>query len=182
MKYLGKTLCLLCVTIAPPSRAEILEKKQIDLRSFEISTATTLLSCDLVTWRRTSEARSFLVELNKPTKFGPMHCVYDLTIDMTPCSVDGEWSLSYPTGDASIASSAPSMSSAYEHMGGKFHSYLGPLEFKATAIFGEGFDAEISMDKFDFDLFIDRRTGKGDLIQYGTEGTNIECQYIDRMF
>ena len=179
MKY---AFAVLFMSMALPIRAEILKKTEIDLGSFQLSGATVLLSCDLVTWRRTSEARSFMVELNKPSKFGPLNCVYDLTIDMTPCSIDGDWSLSYPTGDASIASSAPSMSEAHEHRGGKFHSYLGPMEFRATALFGEGLDPEISMDKFDFDLSIDRQTGKGNLIQYGEIGTEIECQVVDRMF
>ena len=74
------------------------------------------------------------------------------------------------------------MSEAYEHMGGKFHSYLGPMEFRATARFGEGLDPEISMDKFDFDRSINRQTGKGNLIQYGEIGTEMNCQVVDRMF
>jgi hypothetical protein len=135
-----------------------------------------------VALRGTDEAKSFLVELNKPSTYGLMHCVYDLTVDMTPCSLDGNWSLSYPTGDASIASINPTMSEAYEHFGGKFYSGLAPLEFRAKAHFGEGFDPVLSEEGYGFDLRIDRRTGKGGLIQRGALSAEIECHNVNRKF
>lgn len=172
---------MLCCATTPAS-AQNQNPTGAELETSERYSANILLECDLVALRGTDEAKSFLVELNKPSTYGLMHCVYDLTVDMTPCSLDGNWSLSYPTGDASIASINPTMSEAYEHFGGKFYSGLAPLEFRAKAHFGEGLDPVLTEEGYDLDLKIDRRTGKGSLIQRGELGAEVECHNVDRKF
>lgn len=182
MKHPAKLIALMLCCASMPASAQNQNPTGTELEASQHSSTNILFECDLIALRGTDEAKSFLVELNKPSTYGLMHCVYDLTVDMTPCSLDGNWSLSYPTGDASIASINPTMSEAYEHFGGKFYSGLAPLEFRATALFGEGLDPVLSEEGYDFDLTIDRRTGMGSLIQRGALGAEVECHSVDRTF
>lgn len=98
---------------------------------------STLLKCS------GADGSEFFIDLFSQTSFGPMHCIEGLDLaDMTPCSPDDGWGLSYPTGTAQIATATQSWKTAYDHFGGKFTASLRSDEFIASAMFGEGLDFE----------------------------------------
>ena len=88
------------------------------------SLISTLLSC-----QGEVDDKEYLVELNVPTEHGPMNCVWGLVGDMTPCSANRQWSLSYPTGTAGLAETQATWPEAHDHIGGKFWTNLRPLMF-----------------------------------------------------
>lgn len=134
------------------------------------SLMSTLISCQ-------SEASDdeYLVELNVPTEYGLMNCVWGLVGDMTPCSANRQWSLSYPTGTAGLAETRATWPEAHDHTGGKFWTNLGPLMFEAKAGFGEGLPQEVM-------LSVDRTTGVGHLNINSRSSETILCQVVERRF
>lgn len=134
------------------------------------SLTSTLLSC-----QGEVDDKEFLVELNVPTEHGLMNCVWGLVGDMTPCSANRQWSLSYPTGTAGLAETQATWPEAHDHIGGKFWTNLGPLMFEAKAGFGEGLPQEIM-------LSVDRTTGVGHLNINSHSSENILCQVVERRF
>ena len=134
------------------------------------SLMSTLISC-----KSETNDDEYLVELNVPTEYGLLNCVWGLVGDMTPCSANRQWSLSYPTGTAGLAETQATWPEAHDHIGGKFWTNLGPLMFEAKAGFGEGLPQEIM-------LSVDRTTGVGHLNINSHSGENILCQVVERRF
>ncbi|NVJ64476.1 MAG: hypothetical protein HWD84_09650 [Flavobacteriaceae bacterium] len=99
----------------------------------------------------------FHINFFKPSELGPMHCISGLPIaDMTLCSPNGAWGLSYPTGTAGLSETTSSCLIAKEHFGGKFASHLGADNFVAQVTFGEGIEVEPRSVSQDMKLSLNR--------------------------
>ncbi|ETD90667.1 hypothetical protein ACTTAL_10480 [Rhodobacter capsulatus] len=139
--------------------------------------ANVLLGC------RSATGEDFLIELFRPTQFGPLHCVDGLMIvDMTPCAPDAGWGLSYPTGRASLREVTQMWAIAHRHGGGKFSATLGPDKFVATASFGEGLEADFSKGSYDMTLELDRTTGDGAYTSGALGRVAFHCEIRSRKF
>lgn len=126
---------------------------------------------------------TFQIVLFKPSDFGPIHCIHGLPIaDMTSCSPDGGWGLSYPTGTAGLSETTSSWAIAYEHFGGKFASHLSPDEFVAQATFGLGIEVEPRNGSQDMKLSLNRLTGEGVLLLGSDQPQEFSCEVVERKF
>lgn len=132
--------------------------------------AAVLLVCQAMT-----ETTEYLIELDKPTNLGMMNCVWGLVDDLTPCSINGHWALSYPTGSAGIATATPTWREAYDHTGGKFWTNLKPLAFEVKVGFGEGLPQDVAVS-------IDRTSGSGQVSTISDNVEDIQCQVVERLF
>lgn len=136
-----------------------------------------LLTC------QSEDDENFTIELFSRTSFGPMHCIKGLLIvDMTPCAPDGGWGLSYPTGRANISETTQLWAIAARHFGGKFTATLGPEEFSATAVWGNGLEPNLENGSYDMTLKLNRINGLGEYIS-GELGTKrFACEEAKRKF
>lgn len=132
---------------------------------------------------RDEKGEDFTIELFRPSPAGPLHCVSGLLIpDMTPCAPDQGWGLSYPTGAANLASVTTLWAEADRHYGGKFTATLGPKEFSARSMFGEGLEPDTGPDSYDISLTLDRTTGKGSYESGALGRVTFSCDVLERKF
>lgn len=132
---------------------------------------------------KSEKGEDFTIELFSPSPAGPLHCVSGLLIpDMTPCAPDQGWGLSYPTGAANLASVTTLWAEADRHYGGKFTATLGPMEFSARSVFGEGLEPDTGPDSYDISLTLDRTTGKGSYESGALGRVSFSCEVLERKF
>lgn len=125
----------------------------------------------------------FSIELFRPTEWGAMHCVSGLLIaDMTPCGPDGGWGLSAGTGLAPITEVTSNWQVAGAHYAGKFSAHLGPVEFRATAMHGQGIEPDLSDDSYDMTITLNRLTGLGSYASGALGEVPFDCVVAERKF
>lgn len=100
----------------------------------------------------------------------------DFISDMTPCSADGSWSLSYPTGTAAISSIVDRWQDWADHMGG-----VTFFRLSADSYYFDGGFKGSEDDTYDqWSFTVDRTSGKGFLKRKPDEFT--KETFEDRTF